>query len=109
MSEIAIGIDLGTTNSCVAVMENGQPAVVPNKSGYKVTPSVFAITNDDRRLVGQLAKRQALTNPRNTIYAAKRLIGRRPDSEGFFQPAKSPLPYPNVGKKRNDLPGSFFH
>jgi molecular chaperone DnaK len=72
-----IGIDLGTTNSCVAVMENGQPTVIPNAGGYKTTPSMFAISQDGKRLVGHLAKRQAITNARNTVYAAKRLIGRR--------------------------------
>jgi molecular chaperone DnaK len=75
-----IGIDLGTTNSCVAVLENGQPSVIPNSGGYKTTPSMFAITQDGKRLVGHLAKRQAITNARNTVYAAKRLIGRRFDS-----------------------------
>ena len=75
-----IGIDLGTTNSCVAVMENGQPTVIPNAGGYKTTPSMFAVAQDGKRLVGHLAKRQAITNARHTIYAAKRLIGRRFDS-----------------------------
>ena len=75
-----IGIDLGTTNSCVAVLENGQPSVIPNSGGYKTTPSMFAITQDGKRLVGHLAKRQAITNARNTVFAAKRLIGRRFDS-----------------------------
>jgi molecular chaperone DnaK len=76
-----IGIDLGTTNSCVAVMENGQPTVIPNSGGYKTTPSMFAITQDGKRLVGHLAKRQAITNSKHTVFAAKRLIGRRFDSE----------------------------
>jgi len=75
-----IGIDLGTTNSCVAVMENGQPTVIPNAGGYKTTPSMFAISQDGKRLVGHLAKRQAITNARNTVYASKRLIGRRFDA-----------------------------
>ena len=75
-----IGIDLGTTNSCVAVVENGQPVVIPNTGGYKTTPSMFALTEDGKRLVGHLAKRQAITNARNTVYASKRLIGRRFDS-----------------------------
>ena len=75
-----IGIDLGTTNSCVAVLENGQPSVIPNSGGYKTTPSMFAITQDGKRLVGHLAKRQAITNAKNTVFAAKRLIGRRFDS-----------------------------
>ncbi|MBW2272304.1 MAG: molecular chaperone DnaK [Deltaproteobacteria bacterium] len=75
-----IGIDLGTTNSCVAVVDNGQPAVVPNTGGYKTTPSMFAISQDGKRLVGHLAKRQAITNSKDTVFAAKRLIGRRFDS-----------------------------
>ncbi|MGH0034397.1 MAG: molecular chaperone DnaK [Myxococcota bacterium] len=75
-----IGIDLGTTNSCVAVVENGQPTVIPNTGGYKTTPSMFAISQDGKRLVGHLAKRQAITNSKDTIYAAKRLIGRRFDA-----------------------------
>ena len=75
-----IGIDLGTTNSCVSVVDNGQPTVIPNTGGYKTTPSMFAISQDGKRLVGHLAKRQAITNSSNTIYAAKRLIGRRFDS-----------------------------
>ena len=75
-----IGIDLGTTNSCVAVVDNGQPAVVPNTGGYRTTPSMFAISQDGKRLVGHLAKRQAITNSKDTVYASKRLIGRRFDS-----------------------------
>ena len=75
-----IGIDLGTTNSCVAVIEDGQPVVIPNTGGYRTTPSIFAVTADGKRLVGHLAKRQAVTNPRNTVLAAKRLIGREYDS-----------------------------
>jgi molecular chaperone DnaK len=72
-----IGIDLGTTNSCVAVVDGGKPVVIPNTGGYKTSPSMFAISQDGKRLVGHLAKRQAITNARNTVYAAKRLIGRR--------------------------------
>jgi len=75
-----IGIDLGTTNSCVAVMDAGKPVVVPNTGGYKTTPSMFAISQDGKRLVGHLAKRQAITNARHTVFASKRLIGRRFDS-----------------------------
>src|ERR1700693_6089962 len=72
-----IGIDLGTTNSCVAVMENGQPKVIENAEGARTTPSIVAYTEDGEILVGASAKRQAVTNPKNTIYAVKRLIGRR--------------------------------
>src|SRR5499426_3201936 len=72
-----IGIDLGTTNSCVAVIDGGKPVVIPNAGGYKTTPSMFAISPDGKRLVGHLAKRQAITNARNTVFASKRLIGRR--------------------------------
>jgi molecular chaperone DnaK len=75
-----IGIDLGTTNSCVAVVDAGKPVVIPNAGGYKTTPSMFASSQDGKRLVGHLAKRQAITNARDTVYAAKRLIGRRFDS-----------------------------
>ena len=75
-----IGIDLGTTNSCVAVVDGGKPVVVPNAGGYKTSPSMFAISQDGKRLVGHLAKRQAITNSRDTVYACKRLIGRRFDS-----------------------------
>ncbi|MDZ4696437.1 MAG: molecular chaperone DnaK [Deltaproteobacteria bacterium] len=76
MSEVVIGIDLGTTNSCVAVLEQGTPNVIPNKGGYKTTPSVVAISESGRRLVGHIAKRQSVTNAENTAYAVKRLIGR---------------------------------
>ena len=72
-----IGIDLGTTNSCVAVMEGGEPIILVNEEGARTTPSVVAFTKDGERLVGQIAKRQAVTNPENTIYSAKRFIGRR--------------------------------
>ncbi len=72
-----IGIDLGTTNSCVAVMEGGDPKVIANSEGNRTTPSVVAFTDNDERLVGQVAKRQAVTNPTNTLYAVKRLIGRK--------------------------------
>src|SRR4051794_21299227 len=72
-----IGIDLGTTNSVVAVMEGGAPKVLVNEEGARTTPSVVAYTKDGEKLVGQIAKRQAVTNPENTIYSAKRFIGRR--------------------------------
>src|ERR1700686_1172540 len=73
----AVGIDLGTTNSVVAVMEGGKPTVIINSEGNRLTPSVVAFTNTGERLVGQLAKRQAVLNPENTIYSSKRFIGRR--------------------------------
>ena len=72
-----IGIDLGTTNSVVAVMEGGDPVVIPNAEGGRTTPSVVAFTKDGERLVGQVAKRQAVTNPKQTIFSIKRLMGRR--------------------------------
>lgn len=79
MSKI-IGIDLGTTNSCVAIMEGGDPKVIANVEGSRTTPSVVSVTENNERLVGQVAKRQAITNPTNTVYAVKRLIGRKYDS-----------------------------
>src|ERR1041384_2334938 len=72
-----IGTDLGTTNSCGAVMEAGKPRVIENSEGDRTTPSIVAFTKDDEVLVGQSAKRQAVTNPHNTLFAVKRLIGRR--------------------------------
>ncbi|HON24192.1 MAG TPA: Hsp70 family protein, partial [Syntrophales bacterium] len=75
-----IGIDLGTTNSCVAVMEGGDPVVIANQEGNRTTPSVVAFTESGERLVGQVARRQAITNSENTVYAVKRLIGRKFDS-----------------------------
>jgi len=72
-----IGIDLGTTNSCVAVIEGGEPKVIPNPDGARTTPSIVAFTKDGERLVGQLAKRQAITNPSNTVFSIKRFMGRR--------------------------------
>jgi molecular chaperone DnaK len=79
MAQKVIGIDLGTTNSVVAVMEGGDPVVIPNSEGGRTTPSVVAFTKDGERLVGQVAKRQAVTNPKNTIFSIKRFMGRRLD------------------------------
>jgi molecular chaperone DnaK len=76
-----IGIDLGTTNSCVAIMEGGEPQVIPNAEGSRTTPSMVAFTDRGEKLVGHVAKRQAVTNPARTVFAAKRLIGRRHDTE----------------------------
>jgi len=82
MAKKIIGIDLGTTNSCVAFLEGGSPKVIPNKEGANTTPSMVAFTPDGKRLVGTLAKRQAVTNPENTIYSAKRFIGHTFDEVG---------------------------
>src|SRR5207247_9271247 len=76
MPEKIIGIDLGTTNSVVAVMEGGDPVVIPTAEGGRTTPSEVAFTKDDERLVGQVAKRQAVTNPTNTVFSIKRFMGR---------------------------------
>src|SRR5947207_9665424 len=78
MSRI-IGIDLGTTNSVVAVMESGTPVVIPNQEGHRVTPSVVAFAKNGEILVGQVARRQAVTNPENTVFSIKRFMGRRYD------------------------------
>jgi molecular chaperone DnaK len=75
----AVGIDLGTTNSVIAVLEGGDPTVIPNAEGSRTTPSVVAFTDQGERLVGQLARRQAILNPKGTITSAKRFIGRRYD------------------------------
>ncbi len=96
-----IGIDLGTTFSCVATVEGGEPVVIPNQEGSRTTPSVVAITESSERLVGQIAKRQAITNPENTIFAIKRLIGRRFTSEEVKR-AAAILPYKVVEAKNND-------
>ncbi|RMD88157.1 MAG: molecular chaperone DnaK [Candidatus Dadabacteria bacterium] len=96
-----IGIDLGTTNSCVAVMEGGKPVVIANSEGSRTTPSVVAVTESGERLVGQVAKRQAVTNPKNTIFAVKRLIGRKFDSEEV-KAAQKVLPYEIVKAPNGD-------
>jgi molecular chaperone DnaK len=93
-----IGIDLGTTNSCVAVMEGGDPVVIANSEGSRTTPSVVAFTDAGERLVGQIARRQAITNPTNTVFAIKRLMGRRYE-DAEVQKALKVLPYKVV---RND-------
>ena len=87
-----IGIDLGTTNSCVAIMEGGDPVVIANQEGNRTTPSIVAISENGERLVGQVAKRQAITNSENTVYAVKRLIGRKYTSKEVQQDIKI-IPY----------------
>ncbi|GMU59063.1 MAG: chaperone protein DnaK [Myxococcaceae bacterium] len=96
-----IGIDLGTTNSCVAVMEGGEPVVIPNSEGSRTTPSMVAFTESNERLVGQIAKRQAVTNPDATIYAVKRLMGRRFDSPEAKR-ARDMVPYRVVSSENGD-------
>src|ERR1700756_3801866 len=96
-----VGIDLGTTNSCVAVIEGGEPIVIPNEEGSRITPSVVAFTEDAGRFVGAVAKRQAGGNPLNTIYAVKRLIGRRYDSVEV-QRAKELVSYDIVSGESGD-------
>src|ERR1044071_7736836 len=96
-----IGIDLGTTNSCVAVMENGTPKVIENSEGARTTPSVVAYQDDGEVLVGAPAKRQAVTNPKNTLYAVKRLIGRR-FSEKEVQKDIDLMPYRIVENTNGD-------
>src|SRR5687767_8033255 len=97
-----IGIDLGTTNSCVSVVDVSTPQVISNREGSRTTPSVVGFTEDGERLVGQIAKRQAITNPFNTIYAIKRLIGRKFDSEEVAK-AKQILPYQIVPASNGDV------
>ncbi len=100
MSKV-IGIDLGTTNSCVAVMEGGQPKVIPNAEGANTTPSIVAFTEDGERLVGLPAKRQAVTNPTNTLFAIKRLIGRR-YADPLVEKDKKLVPYTIAEGKNGD-------
>ncbi|MEK6584368.1 MAG: molecular chaperone DnaK, partial [Nitrospirota bacterium] len=96
-----IGIDLGTTNSCVAVMTGGEPVVIPNSEGSRTTPSVVAFTDKGERLVGAIAKRQAITNPENTIFSIKRLIGRKFNATMVTEAAKR-LPYKIVEASNGD-------
>lgn len=96
-----IGIDLGTTNSCVSVLEGGKPKVIENSEGDRTTPSIIAFTNDDEILVGQSAKRQSVTNPHNTLYAVKRLIGRK-FKDDVVQKDISMVPYKIVGADNGD-------
>src|SRR5204863_1447113 len=96
-----IGIDLGTTNSCVAIMESGQPKVIENSEGARTTPSVVAYQDDGEILVGAPAKRQAVTNAKNTLYAIKRLIGRRFD-EKEVQKDIALMPYKIIRAENGD-------
>ncbi|MCU0791925.1 MAG: molecular chaperone DnaK [Opitutaceae bacterium] len=99
MAHYILGIDLGTTNSCMSVMEGGEPVVIPNAEGARTTPSIVAFTKSGERVVGQAAKRQAVTNPKNTIFSAKRLIGRK--FTEVQEEAKN-LPYKVVAGKNGD-------
>jgi molecular chaperone DnaK len=99
MAHYILGIDLGTTNSCMSVMEGGEPVVIPNAEGARTTPSIVAFTKTGERVVGQAAKRQAVTNPKNTIFSAKRLIGRK--FTEVSEEAKN-LPYKVVAGKNGD-------
>lgn len=99
MSKV-LGIDLGTTNSCMAVMEGGEPTVIPNAEGQRTTPSIVAFTKDGERLVGQAAKRQAVTNPTNTIFSIKRFMGRKFDEVAH---ESTLVPYEIVKAKNGDV------
>jgi molecular chaperone DnaK len=106
-----IGIDLGTTNSCVSIMEGSEPIVIPNSEGSRTTPSIVAITDDEERLVGQIAKRQAITNPENTIFSVKRLIGRKfgsPEVEKFASVAAFKIVEAPNGDVRVKIRGSEY-
>src|SRR6478752_10679189 len=95
-----IGIDLGTTNSCMAVMEGGEPVVLENSEGRRVTPSVVAFSKSGERLVGEAAKRQAITNARNTVYSIKRFMGRKFDE---VQEELKRVPYKVVRAGNGDV------
>jgi len=97
-----IGIDLGTTNSAVAYMEGGEPTIIPNAEGGRITPSVVAFTKSGERLVGQVAKRQAITNPENTIYSIKRFMGRRV-SDPEVERSKKSIPYKIAGDEHGGV------
>jgi molecular chaperone DnaK len=106
-----IGIDLGTTNSCVALFDNNEPLIVANAEGARTTPSMVAFSAAGEKLVGQIAKRQAVTNPRNTIYAAKRLIGRRfdsPEVQRFQSIAPFPIEAGDNGDVRLSIAGRAY-
>src|ERR1700753_2379958 len=94
-----IGIDLGTTNACMAVLEGGEPTVIENSEGGRTTPSVVAFTASGERLVGTVAKRQAVTNPQNTVFSIKRFMGRK---EGEVKEEESIVPYKVVSGPNGD-------
>ncbi|MGB0581643.1 MAG: Hsp70 family protein, partial [Limisphaerales bacterium] len=89
-----LGIDLGTTNSCMSVMEGGEPLVLENSEGKRTTPSVVAFTKDGERIVGEAAKRQAVTNPKNTVFSIKRFMGRRHNE---VNEEETTVPYEVIG------------
>src|ERR687891_9575 len=108
MSKV-IGIDLGTTNSVVAILEGGEPTVIANSEGGRTTPSVVAFTKEGERLVGQVAKRQAVTNPENTVFSIKRFMGRKfseVSEEAKMVPYKV-IPAPN-GDVRGEVSGKQY-
>ena len=96
-----IGIDLGTTNSCVSIMEGGEPKVIANSEGSRTTPSIVAFTDKGERLVGQLAKRQSITNPQRTLYSIKRLIGRKYEATEVMK-MKSVVPFQIIKAANGD-------
>jgi molecular chaperone DnaK len=98
-----IGIDLGTTNSCVAVMEGKNPKVIENAEGARTTPSIVAFTNDGETLVGQPAKRQGVTNPENTFFAIKRLIGRRMEDPMVAKDKKLTMAMPGLTRAAQNM------
>lgn len=102
MADYALGIDLGTTNSCVSIVENGKPFIIANKTGYKTTPSIVAIAESGKRLIGQLAKRQAITNAANTVFSTKRLIGRSID-DPEVQECMNTFPFEIVEGPHQDI------
>ena len=95
-----LGIDLGTTNSCMAVMENGEPTVLENSEGARTTPSIVAFTKNGERLVGQAAKRQAVTNPSNTVFSIKRFMGRKFDE---VKDEEQRVPYKTIRASNGDV------
>ena len=99
--EKVLGIDLGTTNSCVAVYDATGPVVIPNRGGYQTTPSIVAFAENGKRLVGHIAKRQAVTNAQNTVYGCKRLVGRR-FSSAEVQKTLDAVPYSIQANEEGD-------